>query len=170
MGFCSPRNELESLYTIFSLVDKSKSNDQQTQPKVFQDLRIATLDLIHKFGNTKLKEDVKVLSSPNLEKEKCLLQWGESNGVKSRLAIACKFSLLLWKVWFLNTLELSLVFSLKCVTKFFSFNLISCHVDFEGAGRGAIASEDLEVGDIALEIPSSVIIAEDLVHKTSMVC
>ncbi|KAK1417125.1 hypothetical protein QVD17_26247 [Tagetes erecta] len=127
VGFCSQRNELESLYSIFSLVDKSKSNDQQVKPKVFQDLRNATLDLIHKFGNN-INEDVKVLSSPNLEKEKCLLQWGENNGVKSRLAVAY----------------------------------------VEGAGRGAIASEDLEVGDIALEIPSSVIISEDLVHKTSM--
>ncbi|XP_022731950.1 uncharacterized protein LOC111286311 isoform X2 [Durio zibethinus] len=38
----------------------------------------------------------------------------------------------------------------------------------EGAGRGAIAMEDLEVGDIALEIPASIIISEDLVHKTDM--
>ncbi|KAI3803128.1 hypothetical protein L1987_31277 [Smallanthus sonchifolius] len=123
--FCSQRNELESLYSIFSLVDKSK--DQQIQPKVFQDLRNATLDLIHNIGNS-IKEDVKTLATRNLDKEKCLLQWGESNGVKSRLAIAY----------------------------------------FEGAGRGAIASEDLEVGDTALQIPVSVIISEDLVHKTSM--
>ena len=48
-------------------------------------------------------------------------------------------------------------------------HLSSCHTDIEGAGRGAIAREDLEVGDIALEIPVSIIISEDLVHKTSMV-
>ncbi|KAI3775319.1 hypothetical protein L1987_49890 [Smallanthus sonchifolius] len=125
VGFCSQRNELESLYSFFSLVDMS--NGQQIKPKVLQDLRNATLDLIYKFGNN-IKEDVKILVNRNLDKEKCLLQWGESNGVKSRLAIAY----------------------------------------FEGAGRGAIASEDLEVGDIALEIPASVIISEDFVHKTSM--
>ncbi|KAE8687175.1 hypothetical protein F3Y22_tig00111022pilonHSYRG00184 [Hibiscus syriacus] len=38
----------------------------------------------------------------------------------------------------------------------------------EGAGRGAIATEDLEVGDIAMEIPASIIISEDLVYKSDM--
>lgn len=43
------------------------------------------------------------------------------------------------------------------------------YTDIEGAGRGAIAMEDLEVGDIAMEIPASIIISEDLVHKSDMV-
>lgn len=94
VGFCSPRNELESLHSILSLVDRSISNGQQTQSKVLQDLRNATLDMIHKFGNH-IKEDVKVLDSWDLDKEKCLLQWGESNGVKARLDIACEYSLCL---------------------------------------------------------------------------
>ncbi|XP_052199847.1 uncharacterized protein LOC127806527 isoform X6 [Diospyros lotus] len=38
----------------------------------------------------------------------------------------------------------------------------------EGAGRGAIATEDLKVGDIALEIPVSVIISEELVYQSDM--
>ncbi|OMP07763.1 hypothetical protein COLO4_07069 [Corchorus olitorius] len=38
----------------------------------------------------------------------------------------------------------------------------------EGAGRGAIAMENLEVGDIAMEIPASIIISEDLVYKSDM--
>ncbi|KAL0289287.1 UNVERIFIED_CONTAM: hypothetical protein Sangu_2466200 [Sesamum angustifolium] len=38
----------------------------------------------------------------------------------------------------------------------------------EGAGRGAIANEDLKVGDIALEIPVSVIICEDVLHESDM--
>ncbi|KAL2928926.1 [Fructose-bisphosphate aldolase]-lysine N-methyltransferase chloroplastic [Bienertia sinuspersici] len=38
----------------------------------------------------------------------------------------------------------------------------------EGAGRGALAAEDLGVGDIALEIPVSVIISEDLVYESDM--
>ncbi|KAK9032591.1 hypothetical protein V6N11_056851 [Hibiscus sabdariffa] len=38
----------------------------------------------------------------------------------------------------------------------------------QGAGRGAIATEDLEVGDIAMEIPTSLIISEDLVYKSDM--
>ncbi|GKC04930.1 SET domain-containing protein, partial [Tanacetum coccineum] len=87
VGFCSPRNELDSLHLILSLVDNW-----------------------------------------NLEKEKCLLQWGENNGVKTRLDVAY----------------------------------------VEGAGRGTIAKQDLEVGDVALEIPVSVIISDDLVRETSM--
>ncbi|KMT03327.1 hypothetical protein BVRB_8g198630 [Beta vulgaris subsp. vulgaris] len=39
----------------------------------------------------------------------------------------------------------------------------------EGAGRGALAAEGLGVGDIALEIPISVIISEDLVYDSDMV-
>ncbi|GLT80379.1 hypothetical protein SLA2020_518210 [Shorea laevis] len=38
----------------------------------------------------------------------------------------------------------------------------------KGAGRGAIAVKDLDVGDIALEIPLSIIISEELVHKSDM--
>lgn len=40
----------------------------------------------------------------------------------------------------------------------------------EAAGRGAIAIEDLKVGDIALEIPVSVIISEDIVYQSDLVC
>ncbi|XP_073317642.1 uncharacterized protein [Primulina huaijiensis] len=38
----------------------------------------------------------------------------------------------------------------------------------EGAGRGAIATQDLKVGDTALEIPASIIISEELVHESNM--
>ncbi|KAK2358786.1 ribulose-1,5 bisphosphate carboxylase/oxygenase large subunit N-methyltransferase, chloroplastic [Trifolium repens] len=38
----------------------------------------------------------------------------------------------------------------------------------EGAGRGMIAEKDLKVGDIALEIPVSIIISEELVLETEM--
>ncbi|KAI3781683.1 hypothetical protein L2E82_11704 [Cichorium intybus] len=67
-------------------------------------------------------------SQRNLDKEKCLLQWGENNGVKSIFDIAY----------------------------------------IEGAEREAIAREDLEVGDIPLEIPVSAIILEDLIYDTNM--
>ncbi|XP_073101414.1 uncharacterized protein [Elaeis guineensis] len=39
---------------------------------------------------------------------------------------------------------------------------------FKEAGRGAVASEDLSIGDIALEIPESLIISEDLVRESDM--
>ncbi|XP_012857489.1 PREDICTED: N-lysine methyltransferase setd6 [Erythranthe guttata] len=38
----------------------------------------------------------------------------------------------------------------------------------EGAGRGAIAKEDLQVGDIAMEIPVSIIISEELLYESEM--
>ncbi|EMS63876.1 hypothetical protein TRIUR3_16437 [Triticum urartu] len=39
---------------------------------------------------------------------------------------------------------------------------------FEGAGRGMLASEDIGVGDIALEIPESLIISEELLCQSDM--
>lgn len=41
-------------------------------------------------------------------------------------------------------------------------------VHFKEAGRGAVASEDISIGDIALEIPGSLIISEDLIHESDM--
>lgn len=48
----------------------------------------------------------------------------------------------------------------------------SCYsvIDIEGFGRGAIAQKDLEVGDIALEIPVSAIISEDAMRNSDIVC
>ncbi|KAG6520126.1 hypothetical protein ZIOFF_017158 [Zingiber officinale] len=40
--------------------------------------------------------------------------------------------------------------------------------DFEEAGRGAVALEDMSIGGIALEIPESLIISEDLVYNSDM--
>lgn len=52
---------------------------------------------------------------------------------------------------------------------FFSFSCPHFIPDVKGAGRGAIAEKDLKVGDIALEIPVSIIINEELVCQTDMV-
>lgn len=41
---------------------------------------------------------------------------------------------------------------------------------FEGAGRGMLASESIGVGDIALEIPESLIISEELLCQSEVVC
>lgn len=43
------------------------------------------------------------------------------------------------------------------------------HIGIEGYGRGALAIEDLNVGDIALEIPVSIIISEECVYQSDMV-
>lgn len=44
------------------------------------------------------------------------------------------------------------------------------HVDVEGAGRGAIACEDLKIGDTAIAVPESLIISEKVVLESDMVC
>jgi hypothetical protein len=48
--------------------------------------------------------------------------------------------------------------------------LILENLVFEGAGRGMVASESIGVGDIALEIPESLIISEELLCQSDMVC
>lgn len=51
-----------------------------------------------------------------------------------------------------------------------SYFVLHYHIDVEGAGRGAISKEDLEVGDTALEIPISLIISEEVMNNSDMVC
>ncbi|RRT40759.1 hypothetical protein B296_00030310 [Ensete ventricosum] len=74
------------------------------------------------------------------DSEELLLKWGKDHGVRTKLKIACK-------------------------SVYLSFHLPT---DFEEAGRGAVASEDMGIGDIALEIPESLIISEDLVYNSDM--
>lgn len=71
--------------------------------------------------------------------------------------------------WFLEDgfLCFAQVLSLRHVRQL-SFLLIYTVV--QGAGRGAIARKDLKVGDIALEIPVSIIISEETVRETDIVC
>ncbi|XVF70025.1 hypothetical protein PTKIN_Ptkin11bG0128200 [Pterospermum kingtungense] len=127
LGFYSPRNEMEALNAILSLIKSSFSSQVHLQTHALQDLQNAIVNRIHEFG-AKYKVESKIDVNCRCDKEKCLVQWAENHGLKTRLQIA--------------------------------------HV--EGAGRGAIAMEDLEVGDIAMEIPASIIISEDLVHKSDM--
>ncbi|KAK9931760.1 hypothetical protein M0R45_019024 [Rubus argutus] len=123
----SPRNELEALNSILQLVESSLSGACEMQKNVLQDLHNVIVDKICQFAeNSTLKTTI--VEGQNSDKEKQLLQWGENNGVKTRLQI----------------------------------NYV------KGAGRGAIAREDLKVGDTALEIPTSLIICEELVQKTDM--
>ena len=51
----------------------------------------------------------------------------------------------------------------------FLFLWFFCNLGVEGAGRGAIANEDLKVGDVALEVPLSVIISSEFLHESDMV-
>ncbi|XP_037497351.1 uncharacterized protein LOC105635593 isoform X2 [Jatropha curcas] len=102
LEYYSPRNEVEALNSIIALVNSSPSD--------------------------KNREETKIDKSYSCDKEKSLVEWGESNGVKSRLDI----------------------------------------VHVEGAGRGAIATKNLNVGDVALEVPISIVISEEIVRPSEM--
>eukprot|EP00261_Vitis_vinifera_P037496 XP_019078739.1 PREDICTED: uncharacterized protein LOC100256524 isoform X2 [Vitis vinifera] len=125
--FYSHRNELEALNSILSLIDISCSSCQHTRMDVLQELCNATLDRIQEVGD-KNRLETRIVEDLSIEKEECILQWGERNDVRTKLKIAY----------------------------------------VEGAGRGAIATEDLKVGDVALEIPMSIVISEELVHESDM--
>lgn len=125
--FQNPRNELEALHSVMLLIDNSISTSKHLRVDVLQELHNMTLDKINALGN-EIREDTIIVENVSCDRETCLLQWGEGEGVKTKLDIAY----------------------------------------VEGAGRGAIARENLKAGDIALEIPVTVIISEDVMHKSEM--
>nr|XP_027069744.1 N-lysine methyltransferase setd6-like isoform X2 [Coffea arabica] len=127
VGFNSPRHELEALHSVLRLIDCSISNGKVKNKNSLQEIRNATVNMIDELGH-KYGEETKVVQDSSCEKEECLLQWGKSNGLHTKLEIAY----------------------------------------VEGAGRGAIAKEDLKIGDIALEVPVSLVISENLVFETGM--
>ncbi|XP_057422050.1 uncharacterized protein LOC130715911 [Lotus japonicus] len=127
VDFYSPRNELEALNSVVFLIDISLSSCSHLHTNILQGLRQTMLDLISDFGDKNSVKGV-VEIDHNCDQEEHMIEWGESNGVKTQLKIAY----------------------------------------VEGAGRGAIATKDLKVGDIALEISASIIISEELVHETDM--
>ncbi|XP_054793936.1 uncharacterized protein LOC129309072 isoform X2 [Prosopis cineraria] len=127
--FYSPRNELEALNSIISLIDTLLSSCKHPHTNLLRELRTTILALISDFGG-KDSLEAKVEKDHRCEQEEQLLEWGKSNGIKTQLWIAY----------------------------------------VKGAGRGGIAEKDLKVGDIALEIPVSIIINEELVHETDMYC
>ncbi|XP_014507638.1 uncharacterized protein LOC106767297 [Vigna radiata var. radiata] len=128
MEFYSLRNELEALNSIVLLTDISLSRCSHLNKNILQGLRQTILDLITDLGVKNSVTGGVVQKDHSCDQEERLIEWGESNGVKTQLKIAY----------------------------------------IEGAGRGAIARKDLNVGDIALEIPVSIIISEELIHETEM--
>ncbi|CAL5328529.1 unnamed protein product [Camellia sinensis] len=125
--FDNPRIELEALHSILSLIDKTLSSGNHKIAGLLQDLRNASIDMIQDLGD-KIRLETRIVTNYSCDKERHLLQWGESSGVQTKLEVAY----------------------------------------VEGAGRGVVAKEDLKVGDIALEIPVSIIISEELVHESDM--
>ncbi|KAF7154588.1 hypothetical protein RHSIM_Rhsim01G0005000 [Rhododendron simsii] len=123
----NPRIELEALHTILSFLDKALCSGYHTINGILHALRELSIKMIQELGD-KIRLETIIVTNYSCDKERHLLQWGKSKGVRSKLEVAY----------------------------------------VEGAGRGAIATEDLKVGDIALEIPVSAIISEELVHESDM--
>lgn len=88
--FNNPRNELEALHSVMLLIDNSILSSKHLRVDVLQDLRNMTLDKINALGNN-IREDTIIVENVSCDKETCLLQWGEGEGVKTKLDIACKF-------------------------------------------------------------------------------
>ncbi|XP_024016046.1 uncharacterized protein LOC18025402 [Eutrema salsugineum] len=115
-GIYSVRNEISALSWILSLI-----------PAQLEALREAVTSRISEVVGSE-KEEARVDDRYGCEKESRLLEWGQNNGVKSKLQIA----------------------------------------QIDGYGRGAVASQDLRFGDVALEIPISSIISEEYVYNSDM--
>lgn len=88
----SPRNELQALNTILRLIDISLCSSMQMQKDLLQELHDAIVDMIHKFSDSNSVNTI-IVEDHNCDKENHLLDWGEQNGIRTRLQIACKYSL-----------------------------------------------------------------------------
>ncbi|RZR88462.1 hypothetical protein BHM03_00016037 [Ensete ventricosum] len=138
IGPFSPRNEIESLNLILAIISSSISNVKDKAVKVLQLLRDTTIAMVKSVADSNIHK--MTATKFGTDSEELLLKWGKDHGVRTKLKIACK-------------------------SVYLSFHLPT---DFEEAGRGAVASEDMGIGDIALEIPESLIISEDLVYNSDM--
>lgn len=88
----SPRNELEALTSILRLIDISLCRSTQMEKDLLQKLHDAIIDMIHKLaGNTSM--EAMIIENHHCDKENDLVKWGEQNGVRTRLQIACEYSL-----------------------------------------------------------------------------
>ncbi|XP_048593158.1 uncharacterized protein LOC106357705 [Brassica napus] len=122
-GVYSVRNEISALTWIFSLIPASSCKPQTLEAALREALEVRIGEVV---GAE--EKEARVDDSYRCEKESRLVEWGQRNGVKTKLQIA--------------------------------------HI--EGYGRGAIATEDLKFGDVALEIPISSIISEEYVYNSDM--
>lgn len=155
-GIYSVRNEISALSWILSLIPVSC--EMQTQVDTFEALRAAVKSRISEVVGAET-EKARVVDSYRCEKESRLVEWGQDNGVKTKLQIARKlsgFSVMKFEISTMMNRDLF-------ITMWFVWT------EIDGYGRGAIASEDLKFGDVALEIPISSIISEEYVYNSDMV-
>ncbi|RZC63945.1 hypothetical protein C5167_025714 [Papaver somniferum] len=156
LPYYSPRNELESLNSVLRLIDMTLKDAAEKKIDVLLLLRNAVIEMIREFGDKSSEETGIVKCVCKGEDE--LVEWGRNHGVQTKLQIDCKSLTFFYKIE-------------KGIPRSLSYSLllwfIAC-IDVEGAGRGAVAAEDLEVGECALEIPVSIIVSEDLVYESDM--
>lgn len=91
MECCSPESELEALHSILQIIEKSVAGDKMKNMR--QNLRDEIIDRIHKVVST-FCEETKIVDDSRSDKEKCLINWGISNGVKTKLDISCECTLI----------------------------------------------------------------------------
>lgn len=103
--FYSPRNELEALNSIISLIDSCK----HPRTDILQELKAEILAKISYLGY-KYNLGAEVEKERRCEQEKHLLEWGESNGVRTQLQIACMFHHCIFNFHFLIFFDCKLVF------------------------------------------------------------
>jgi len=83
----SPRNEIEALNFILSLVNLYIKKNSHENKAMLRDLRDAIIERIDNFGD-KNKVKTRILKEA-CDNEKQITWWAENCGVKSKLEIAC---------------------------------------------------------------------------------
>lgn len=85
----NPRIELEALHTILSFLDKALCSGYHTINGILHALRELSIKLIQELGD-KIRLETIIVTNYSCDKERYLLQWGKSKGVRSKLQVACK--------------------------------------------------------------------------------
>lgn len=86
----SHRNESQALNCILQLVDISLCRSMQMQKDLLQELHDTIMAMINKFADS-ISATSTIVEDHNCDKENHLLQWGQQNGMRTRLQIACKY-------------------------------------------------------------------------------
>ncbi|KAL9266328.1 hypothetical protein AKJ16_DCAP21947 [Drosera capensis] len=84
--FYCPRNELQALNHIVSLIDTSIENYMHETTACLQKLHDEVIKRIHEFGQK--YSSCPMILEKSCDKEKDLLQWARSNGSECKLQIA----------------------------------------------------------------------------------
>lgn len=89
-GPYSPRNELESLYSILIIINSLLSGAKTDTIQVLQVLKNIIMTIINSVGVQNIHE--MTIEKLDADTDEMLLTWGEDHGVRTKLKIACKSS------------------------------------------------------------------------------